>query len=238
MKQPPKDACANTISIFELMRKFPDEGAAIAHLEALRWSGGVDCPRCGVIGKASRHNTRPGFWHCQDCRGFFTVRTGTVFERSSIPLHKWICAIYVLQTAREGVSSFQLSKEIGIRQRSAWLILHGLRDACDIRAIKLTGIAEADETYIGDKKSEARRRSTLKQGLLELRECGSKRRTKLIPNTTHSTPQGEVGKVPEPSATIYTDEHAGCWPSVWIVTTRAGSVASRNSSTGWHTQTT
>lgn len=92
---------------------------------------------------------------CNGCKKGFTVRTGTVFERSHIPLHKWLYAIYQVVTARKGISSVQLSKEIGITQKSAWFLLHRLRESCiDKDSKQLFGIVEVDETYVGGKEKK------------------------------------------------------------------------------------
>ena len=77
------------------------------------------------------------------------MRTGTIFERSHVPLHKWVYAMYLLLTARKGISSIQLAKEIGITQKSAWFVLQRLREACGSDIGKLAGIVEIDETYVG-----------------------------------------------------------------------------------------
>ena len=126
-----------TISTFEFFNTFPNEEAAISHVEKLRWPEGVICPHCESV-RTSRIMSSQ-YHQCKDCRKKFTVRTGTIFERSHIPLDKWVYAMYLLQTARKGISSVQLSKELGIKQSSAWFLLHRLREACNVQAIPLTG---------------------------------------------------------------------------------------------------
>ena len=141
----------STISVFELSRLFPDEEAARAYMENRRWPNGVVCPACE---EAKRITPRKaGFYRCNACKKDFTVRTGTIFGRSHIPLHKWIYAMYFLMTSRKGVSSLQLGKEIGITQKSAWFMLHRIREACGNDLTSLRGIVEIDETYIGGKES-------------------------------------------------------------------------------------
>ena len=116
-----------TISTFQLFRMFPDQESARVYLEARRWPNGPVCPVCA---SAERNTARTGgFYRCNACKEDFTVRTGTIFERSHVPLHKWLYAMYLLVTARKGISSLQLSKEIGITQKSAWFVLGRIREA-------------------------------------------------------------------------------------------------------------
>ena len=111
----------------KLFQMFPDQESARAYLEGRLWPQGARCPVCGL---SDRITTRAGgYYRCNQCKEDFTVRTGTIFERSHVPLHKWLCAVYLLVTSRKGVSSLQLSKEIGITQKSAWFVLNRLREA-------------------------------------------------------------------------------------------------------------
>ena len=97
---------------------FPDADSAQEYIENIRWGGNVCCPFCD--GDRVTKLKRKGYYLCNDCRDKFTVRTGTVFQRSHIPLNKWLYAIYILETSRKGISSVQLAKEVGITQKSAW----------------------------------------------------------------------------------------------------------------------
>lgn len=117
-----------TISTFELFRLFPDAEAARLYLESRRWPEGTHCPVCGLGDRITTR--RGGYYRCNQCKEDFTVRTGTIFERSHVPLHKWLYAMYLLVTARKGIRSLELSKEIGITQKSAWFVLQRLREAC------------------------------------------------------------------------------------------------------------
>ena len=142
-----------TISAYQFFKDFPNEQTAIRYIEGLRWADGVTCPHCNSS-RTSRMKDTP-YHQCNDCRQKFTVRTGTVFERSHIPLDKWLYAMYILQTARKGVSSLQLSKELGITQKATWFMLHRLRIACgNMEAVPIEGVAEVDETYIGGKERQ------------------------------------------------------------------------------------
>src|SRR6202140_2350281 len=140
----------STISTFQLFELIPDQETARRILEARLWPQGVRCPVCGL---GERITTRKGgFYRCNQCKEDFTVRTGTIFERSHVPLHKWVHAMYLLVTARKGISSMQLAKQLGITQKSAWFVLGRLREACGDDLTILSGIIEVDETYIGGKE--------------------------------------------------------------------------------------
>ena len=143
-----------TISTFEFLDMIPDAEAARLYLEDRRWQGSPSCPLCGAFEKiTARTGKRIGYYRCHDCAGEFTVRTGTIFERSHVPLNKWVYTMYLVVTARKGVSSLQLSKEIGVTQKTAWFMLGRLREACGDDTDSLSGIVEVDETYVGGKES-------------------------------------------------------------------------------------
>lgn len=207
-----------TISAWEFFKKFPDEQSAIVYLEGIRWADGVVCPHCD--GERTARQKSFQYHQCKDCRKKFTVRTGTVFERSHIPLDKWLFAMYILQTARKGVSSLQLSKELGITQKSTWFLLHRLRDACGVEAepVKLEGEVEVDESYFGGKegnkhetkKLKAGRGAVGKQAVMGMRSRDDGRvKAKPIGDTGAETLEREIRANVELGATIYTDEHAG-----------------------------
>ena len=208
----------STISIFELFERFPDQESARVYLEKRRWNGSIACPHCGCFERiTTRRGKRLGYYRCRDCSQEFTVRTGTIFERSHVPLHKWIYTMYIVVTARKGISSLQLSKEIGVRQATAWFMLGRLREACGDDIGKLSGIIEVDEAFVGGKERNkhahkrlnAGRGAVGKQAVLGLRERGGKSVAVPIDSTNQETLHSEISKRVEPGSVVYTDEHRG-----------------------------
>ncbi|HEY5047411.1 MAG TPA: IS1595 family transposase [Rhizomicrobium sp.] len=135
---------------------FTNEAKAIEHLEASRWPNGVTCPHCGAdnVHKMAG-KTQAGMFQCNACRDKFTCRTGTVFERSHIPVHKWLLATHLVASSKKGISAHQLHRMLGITYKSAWFMEHRIRAAMAPAKKEPMGgegkTVEADETYIGKK---------------------------------------------------------------------------------------
>lgn len=135
---------------------YTDETKAREHLESILWPNGPGCPHCGVIGNAAALNgksTRPGVYKCRDCRQPFSVTVGTVFERSKIPLTKWLMATHLLCSSKKGISSHQIHRTLGVTYKTAWFMTHRIREAMkpatDSGPIGGEGkTVEADETYL------------------------------------------------------------------------------------------
>jgi len=206
----------STISTFKLFEIFPDEATARTYLEGHLWPNGVKCPTCK---SGERITTRKdGFYRCNACKLDFTVRTGTIFERSHVPLHKWLYAMYLLVTARKGISSMQLAKEIGITQKSAWFVLQRLREACNDENSKLKGLIEIDETFIGGlsrNMHKSKREAAItgtggkdKTAVLGMRERGGRTLAMPVENTTAKEVQSAIHARVEIGSTLMTDEHA------------------------------
>jgi transposase-like protein len=146
---------------------FHDETSAREALEAVRWPDGAVCPHCGnsdqdklakVEGKKQSH--RPGLWYCNECKGQFTVTVGTVFERSKVPLTKWWMAAHMMSSNKNGVSAHEIHRNLGVTYKTAWFMMHRLREAMtDLAPTPMGGSGksiQADETYIGNSSKRAK----------------------------------------------------------------------------------
>jgi transposase-like protein len=135
---------------------FANEGAAFAYVEAQLWPAGPVCPHCGTVGEASKSQgktTRKGLWNCRACRKPFTVRMGTVFESSHVPMHIWLQAIYLVCSSKKGISTRQLQRTLGGSMKTAWFLGHRIREmmagSSGTSPFGTGGkIVEADETFI------------------------------------------------------------------------------------------
>jgi transposase-like protein len=149
------------LNLASLSTLFVDDDKAREFLEAKRWPDGPTCPHCGsnkvytlTPKPTSKRPVRPGVYKCGACRKQFTVRIGTIFEESKIPLCKWLMAIHLMTSSKKGISSHQISREAGITQKSAWFLCHRIREAMreEPMAGLLKGTVEVDETYVGARK--------------------------------------------------------------------------------------
>jgi transposase-like protein len=198
----------------ELIERFGSEDKCHEYLEELRWPDGVRCPRCDSD-KISRLKARRQF-DCDGCRYQFSVRVGTLFHDSKLPLWKWFLAVYVMGESKKGVSANQLKRMLGVSYKTAWYLCHRIRSAMhDENAPMLHGIVEADETYVGgkasgfrDKKDAARHRRDNKTVVLGAVERGGRVRLRMVPNSTSKTIKGFLADVVDDDAeAIYTDSN-------------------------------
>jgi transposase-like protein len=167
--------------------RFHNEDAAFAHVEGLLWPHGPVCPHCGNcdpqrISRAIGKTTRKGLYNCKDCRKPFTVRVGTIFESSHLPLHLWLQIIHLMCAGKKGVSTNQVQRMLSCSMKTAWFLTHRIREA--MRTGELApmggagGIVEIDETYIGRKEGEEIRRGAWhKNAVLTLVERGGAARS-------------------------------------------------------------
>ena len=151
---------------------FHNETKARKYLESLRWADGVHCPICGQIDtckpypmKSKKGKSVAGWHHCNYCRKKFTVRVGTLYERSHIPLHKWLLATHLMCSSKKGISAHQLHRSLNIQYKSAWFMAHRIREGInDSKPVSLgdkNKVVEVDETYVGGKARNAKRGATI-----------------------------------------------------------------------------
>ena len=202
-------------NLMPMMEAFPDEQAAIDHLTAIRWKNGAYCPHC----KSEKvyHFSDEKTHKCGDCRKRFSIKVGTIFEDSKLPLRKWFMAIWLITSHKKGISSVQLSKDIGVTQKSAWFMLHRLRYASKTQSFNrpLQSEVESDETYIGgkEKNKHAWQRTGGKQGgkgktaVLGMLERDGELRTGVTPNLSARSVQTVIRDNVKAGANLITDEH-------------------------------
>ncbi len=203
----------------QLIELFPTEQAATAWFEQIIWNGERCCMKCGSLNTREVPNAKPMPYWCTDCRGYFSVRTGTPIARSNVPLRKWAIAIYICLTSLKSVSSMKLHRDIGVSQPTAWFMLHRIREAwSDEGNGSFSGPVEADESYFGGKRrnmSNAKRKvladtgrgSAGKTAVVGVKDRATKRvAAKVVEKTDAETLQGFVREHTDPKATVYTDE--------------------------------
>ena len=226
-RKAPGKAHREGLSIIEVMDMFPTEDAAREWIESIVWPNGRCCGKCGSTNThEATHKTMP--YRCSDCRGYFSLKTGTPLASSNIPLRKWAIAIYLCLTSLKSVSSMKLHRDLKISQKSAWFMLHRIRDAWMPKAgggsggTPFAGPMEVDETCFGGKRanmSNAKRKELADAGVGsgavgKTAVVGVKDRAtnqvsaRVVTDTTKPTLQGFVTEHVAPDATVYSDEAA------------------------------
>ena len=211
-------------SLVEAIRYFADKDVALTFLASLRWPDGVTCPHCAAKDPMFLKTRR--IWKCRACRKQFSVKVGTIFEDSPISLGKWLPALWLLANAKNGVSSYELARSLGVTQKTGWFMLHRIRLAMQSKSFeKFRGEVEVDETYIGgrarfmhkDRRERLGRHKTGAGGkaavvglLARHSKGGSKVRLEHVrTNPSVRTLMPIVKANVEPASTVYTDAHTG-----------------------------
>ena len=194
---------------------YSDENKAREHLEALHWPNGPVCPRCGVLGRATKlegKSTRPGVYKCKDCRKPFTVTVGTLMERSHIKINVWLAAMHLMTSSKKGMSAHQMGRMLGVSYESAWFLCHRLREA--MRAPVPTGglggqnkVVEVDETFVGGKaKNRAFREPSPKKAVMALIERDGEVRSYHVANVTAKMLRPIIVQTASRKSYLMTDE--------------------------------
>jgi transposase-like protein len=213
-------------NLADAIRYFSDEQVCIDTVAGLKWPEGPECPKCGAKANRQHWLKNQKRWQCRDCGKQFSVKVGTIFEDSAIGLDKWLTAMWLLANCKNGISSYELARDIGVTQKSAWFMLHRLREAMrdeQTHKFGFGGPVESDETFIGPNPAKMNRTQRKKysiernkgamiaktavHGLLdrELRQV----RAKAIPNVKRETLQNTILDNVTPFAKLYTDEFTG-----------------------------
>ena len=205
----------NLISVFN---QFPDQQSCIAHLEQIRWADDPFCPLCGDHDVARKaENQRVGRWNCHGCKSSFNVLSGTIFQKTKIPLQKWFLAISLMANAKKSLSSHQLARDLELNQKAAWFMQQRIRAAmASDEGALLQGIIEADETYLGGKprksdKNNKRGRGTGKTSIVGAVEREGEVRATVTDDTKGRTVLDFIEQSVEvEESSLITDEYKAC----------------------------
>ena len=201
-------------SLFDLMAAFPDEQSCVDHLKAIRWRDGEFCPHCK--GNKIYHFSDRKTFKCGECRQRFSIKVGTIFEDTKLPLRKWFMAIWLITNHPKGIASTTLAKDLKITQKTAWFVLHRLRHAAKTKSFNasLKGDVEADTTFVGgkEKNKHANKRTEGSQGgankavVLGIVEREGELRASSVANTKAKTLQGVIRENVAKGSNLMTDE--------------------------------
>lgn len=200
---------------------FHDEDAARAHLEEQRWPHGPECPHCDArrATKLEGKKHRKGVYQCNECREQFSVTVGTVFERSKVPLAKWVLATHLMAASKKGISAKQIERMLGVTYKTAWFMMHRIREAMGLgpEPAKTAGpiggpkkIVEADETYVGGKAKNAKKGKPIpkKHTVVALIERDGEMRIKHVANVNGDRIKDTLRRNVSRKSVLMTDDHS------------------------------
>lgn len=202
-------------TLMDAVRYFSNPLICHEFMTDLRWPDGVVCPYCGSMDIG--HIKSRQMFQCKSCRKQFSIKKGTIFEDSPLGLDKWLCAIWMIANCRNGISSYEIARDLGITQKSAWFLLQRIRLAMQTGTFKkLNGIVEADETFVGGKARfmhHSRRGRRIKGGtgvagklvVMGILQRGAEIRTEVVPNIRRRHLDPIVRAHVEEGSEIYTD---------------------------------
>lgn len=201
-------------TLIEAVRYFSDLDVATEFVAKLRWPDGPVCPRCGDS-EYSYLSTRR-VWKCKGCKKQYTVKLGTIFEDSPLGLDKWLPAVWLIANSKNGISSHELGRALGVTQKSTWFMLHRIRLAMQTGTFnRFSGEVEVDESFIGGRARNMHKHVRQqkikgtgyvnKTAVLGIMERGGKIRAEVIPDTKRRTLQQRVKETVEPGSSVYTD---------------------------------
>ena len=195
-------------NLVNLIEHFGNDKKCREYLEALRWTEGVTCPRCGSD-KIS-HIEKRDQYDCDQCRYQFSITAGTIFHDSHLPIWKWFLAVYLMTESKKGMSANQLKRSLGVSYKTAWYLCHRVRKAMEEATDKpkLKGIVEVDETFVGGRYDKRRKRGPWeKQPVMGLLQRNGKFEARTIPTTGKRVLVGIINDRIDKKATIMTDEY-------------------------------
>ncbi len=201
---------------------FTDLDAARKHFEAIRWPNGAHCPFCGkseTVKALGGKSMGPGWYHCKECRKKFTAAVGTIYERSHIPMTKWLLATHLMCASKKGMSAHQLHRMLGLPYKTAWFMAHRIREGMrELNPTEPLGgegkTVEFDETFVGGKEANKhaskRNKKNLggkgKEAVFALVERGGKVRSHHVPNITGKTLRSIMDKLIAESTRTVSDD--------------------------------
>lgn len=213
---------ANDLSprtLMEAIRYFSRPGIALDYVAKLRWPQGPVCEKCGLTGEDIIFLKAAQRWKCRGCKNQFSVKRGSIMEDSPLSLDKWLCAIWMIANCKNGVSSYEIARALGITQKSAWFMLHRIRLAMENKSLeKMSGPVEVDESYFGGKvtnmsKEKRKRKGVKGRGtigkavVMGILQRGGDIRTRVVPDTKRQSLIPAICENVKDGARVFTDSH-------------------------------